>query len=129
MDVTPLVKAGQQIIQSYADGQFRVSGEVYSGRAIVFPDETQNWMFDGGVKDLSIDDFEPLIAKAQDIDVVLLGCGESVHFLSVELKNALKNNGLSVDVMGTGAACRTYNVLVAEGRRVVALLLPVSKSL
>lgn len=124
MDVTPLVRADQQIIQSYADGQFRVSGEVYKGAIIVSPDRTLNWAFQGDVQDISAEDFEPLFDKASDIDVVLLGCGAEIQFLSVELKNTLKNKGLSVDVMNTGAACRTYNVLMAEGRRVTAVLLP-----
>ncbi|MEM7650901.1 MAG: Mth938-like domain-containing protein [Pseudomonadota bacterium] len=124
MDVTPLVKAGQQIIQSYADGHFRISGKIYDSAVIVLPDSVQKWTFSGGVSELSEDDFAPLIDVADSIDVVLLGCGPQIQFLSHPLRNALKDKGLSVDVMDTGAACRTYNVLMAEGRRVAAALLP-----
>lgn len=125
MDVTPLVRAGQQIIQSYASGGFTVSGTRYESAVFVFPDKTVEWEFNGGVDALSEADFDVLSAQSDEIDVVLLGCGANIAFLSQPLKNSLKNKGLSVDVMDSGAACRTYNVLMAEGRRVVAALLPV----
>ena len=124
MDVTPLVRAGQQIIQSYANGGFTVSGRRFDGAVFIFPDKTVEWGFEGGVNTLSEDDFDALSAQSDEIDVVLLGCGANIAFLSKSLRNSLKNKGLNVDVMDSGAACRTYNVLVAEGRRVVAALLP-----
>ncbi|HOO81171.1 MAG TPA: Mth938-like domain-containing protein [Alphaproteobacteria bacterium] len=124
MDVTPLIRSGQQIIQSYSGGRFRVSGAVYEGALIVMPEGSQRWDFAGEVADLSEPDFVPLIEQAAEIDVVLLGCGATIQFLSSNLKNALKACGLNVEVMDSGAACRTYNVLMADGRRVAAALLP-----
>lgn len=125
MDVTPLVREGQQIIQSYTGGGFQVSGVRYEGAIFVSPDQTREWRNAGTVEGLCVEDFETLAAQAADIDVVLLGCGGQIKFLPRDLKNALKASGLSVEVMDSGAACRTYNVLLAEGRRVVAALLPV----
>lgn len=125
MDVTPLVRADQQIIQSYAGGRFKVSGEVYAGAVFVLPDQTVSWDCEGDISSLTEADFDFLADKADEIDVVLLGCGKATTFLSPKLKSSLKNKGLSVDVMDSGAACRTYNVLMAEGRRVAAALLPV----
>lgn len=125
MDVTPLVRADQQIIQSYSGGTFKVSGSAYSGAVFVLPEETTPWDFDGDPASLSEEDFDFLADKADDIDVILLGCGKATIFLSPNLKLALKTKGLNVDVMDSGAACRTYNVLMAEGRRVAAALLPV----
>lgn len=126
MDVTPLVKHGAQIIQSYAGGRFRVSGQVFEGAVIVAPSFVESWDVEGDcLKALRSQDFQSLIDQADEIDVVLLGCGARMQFMPVDLKTALKDKGLSVDVMDTGAACRTYNVLMAEGRRVVAALLPV----
>ena len=123
MDITPLIKSDQQVIQSYAGGVFKVSGVAYSQAVFVFPNETAVWNA-GDFESLSVADFEILIARSADIDVVLLGCGAKMRFLKPELRAALKARGLSVDVMDSGAACRTYNVLMAEGRRVVAALLP-----
>jgi uncharacterized protein len=124
MDVTPLVRKGAQIIQSYAGGKFRVSGQVYESPIIVMADETIVWPV-VSFENLKAEDFAPLAAKAGEIDVVLLGCGASMRFLPPELRAALKERGLAVDIMDTGAACRTYNVLMAEGRRVAAVLIPV----
>ena len=125
MDVTPLVKEGAQIIQGYADGGFRVSGALHNGAALVFQDKTVEWNVSGDVKALTEADFTPLFDVADDIDVVLLGTGKSMVFCDPALRNALKAQGLNIECMDSGAACRTYNVLMAEGRRVVAALLPV----
>jgi uncharacterized protein len=125
MDVTPLIRKGQQVIQSYAGGRFRISGQVYEGAVFVYPDEVCAWPEVSTPHYLKTQDFSALIDRAQDVDVVLLGCGSGIHFLDTELRAALRAKGLVIDVMDTAAACRTYNVLMAEGRRVVAALLPV----
>lgn len=122
MDVTPLVAAGQQILQSYAGGIFKISGVVYESAVIVTPSRTYSWNAD--FEHLTADDFVLIAEQANQIDVVLLGCGPQMRFLKPELRSALKARGLSVDIMDTGAACRTYNVLLAEGRRVAAALFP-----
>lgn len=124
MDITPLIKEGQQIIQSYAAGAFRISGISYEHAVFVSPVETIAWQA-SDFKALTIEDFSPLFEEAQNIDVVLLGTGGVMAFMDVALRSALRDKGLSVDIMPTDAACRTYNVLMAEGRRVVAALLPV----
>lgn len=88
----------------------------------------QAWDAAAPVKELSVDDFEPLIAMRDEFDVVLMGTGERMSFLQPDLKRELKEKGLHVEVMDSGAACRTYNVLMAEGRRVVAAMLPYSRT-
>jgi len=124
MDVTPLVREGQQIIQSYVGGRFKISGQIYDSAVIVQPEGTRPWAFDKDFSDIVESDFEGLLKQAASIDVVLFGTGAQQEFFSPALKRRLETQGLSVDVMDTGAACRTYNVLMAEGRRVVAALLP-----
>lgn len=125
MDVTPLVREGQQIIQSYTDGVFKISGETYEGAVLVAPSGTSAWNA-GSFADLSLESFDDLMGKVDEIDVLLIGTGESFQFMDGALKAQLSERGLPVDIMDTGAACRTYNVLMAEGRRVVAALLPAS---
>jgi uncharacterized protein len=127
MDVTPLVKAGSKIIQSYAGGSFRISGQLYTGPVIVTPDQVIAWDAPQEFSALTLEHFKPLVASCSEalLDVVLLGAGKNFAILPPALRAALKAQGLSVDVMDTGAACRTYNVLLAEGRRVLAALLPV----
>lgn len=122
MDVTPLVKKGQQIIQSYKGGGFKISGKTYDGAVIVTPESACLWQTGApDISGLTFSDFDVVPAEAE---VLLLGCGARIEFLPAPLKNALRQRGLNVDVMDTGAACRTYNVLMAEGRLVAAAMLP-----
>lgn len=123
MDVTPLVKEGAKIIQGYSDGSFRISGDVFDGAVIVFEDKVIRWDAAEKVDDLKQDDAKALIACSEDADVFLLGTGKSLTFPPAEFRKFLKESGVHVEVMDTGAACRTYNVLMAEGRRVAAALL------
>ena len=125
MDVTPLIKDNAKVIQSYAGGSFRVSGQVYDSAIIVMPESVLPWQIQNpaDVKELSEDDFKPLLDIKDQTDVVLLGTGEIQKFLEPALRKSLRESGLHVETMDTGAACRTYNVLMAEGRRVVAALL------
>ncbi len=126
MDVTPLIRSDQQVIQSYAGGQFRVSGAVYDHAILVTPQGTMTWEDPvDAIADLTLESFSQIIEMADEIDVVLLGCGAKMAFMDMALKKALSEKGLPVDVMDSGAACRTYNVIMAEGRRVVAALLTV----
>ncbi len=120
MDVTPLISHNAQVIQSYAGGIFKVSGESYNGAVLITATETVLWdvqSFDV----LSVSDFEIL---SKDVDVVLLGTGKTMSIIPPKLRAEIKGIGLSVDSMDTGAACRTYNVLMAEGRRVACTLFP-----
>ncbi len=126
MDVTPLISEGQQIIQSYAAGLFRISGISYKGAVIVAPNQTSEWAdAPENIDVLSVENFRPLLAHASEIDVILFGTGATMGFVPPKLRSELSALGLSIDVMDTGAACRTYNVLMAEGRRVVAVMMPV----
>lgn len=122
MDITPLVAQGASIIQSYAEGKFRISGMVYDGAVIVFPDHVESWT---GVAPLVPGHFQSLLNRRDAFDVVLLGCGKTVAPEMLTLRKDLKARGLHIEFMDTGAACRTFNVLLTEGRRVAAALLPV----
>ena len=122
MDVTPLIKTGTQVIQGDSGGQFKISCVAHDGAVRVTPEQTENWDFEGSVQDLNVSNFD----YVSNFDIVLLGTGKAMTLLPSELRQSLKDQGISVDVMDTGAACRTYNVLVAEGRNVCALLLSVS---
>lgn len=120
MDITPLVDAKSQVIRSYAPGQFTVSGVVHKSAVIVFPDRVTAWGFAGQARDLSVSDFKNIVG----VDILLVGCGAEGVFLP-ELRRVLKEEtGMMAEFMDTGAACRTYNVLMAEGRRVAAALIP-----
>ncbi len=125
MDITPLINVDQQVIQGYGQGRFRINGIVYGHPVIVLPSGTQRWNVAVSAPELTVEDFLPLIAQADELDVVLFGSGAASDRPGPDVRKALKDKGLNPEAMDTGAACRTYNVLMTEGRRVGAALLPV----
>ncbi|MEO1193127.1 MAG: Mth938-like domain-containing protein [Pseudomonadota bacterium] len=125
MDITPRVAEGRQIVESYGEGGFAISGQRYSGSVLVLPDRVQGWP----VTELAAATPESLAALAdleEPVEVLLLGCGEKQLFLPPSARQAFKDKlGLVVECMATGAACRTYNILVTEDRRAAAALIAV----
>jgi uncharacterized protein len=119
MELTPLVQPGRQIVERYGPGGFRISGTVYRGPVLVFPDRTLVWESAA----LTVEGLAPVTAQG-GIDLLLLGLGRRMIPVAPGLRAALRAAGIVVEAMDTGAACRTYNVLLAEERRVAAALLP-----
>jgi uncharacterized protein len=76
-------------------------------------------------KPLSPENFIRVLEEAGDIEVLLVGTGPELKRLPPELKQALKARGISSDPMSTGAAVRTYNIMLAESRAVAAALIAV----
>ncbi|MBM3533611.1 MAG: hypothetical protein FJX60_11315 [Alphaproteobacteria bacterium] len=124
MEITPLIPEGRQVIESYGDGRFRVSGIQIEGALLVLPTATFPWAA-GNVASMTLESLAPVLGADPPVEILLVGCGQRLTPLPPALKAALRERGIGADPMGTGAACRTYNVLMAEGRRVAAALLPV----
>ena len=122
MDVTPLVPKDRQVIESYGAGSFRVSGVMHQGAVMVLPLATYPW-FAASMTEISLDNLAPVIEAK--VEILLLGCGPKMIRLAPAVRQSLRDHGIVADVMDTGAACRTYNILLAEDRRVAAALLPV----
>ena len=104
-------------IDGYGPGFFRVGGQVIEGAVLVTENGARRW---GGVGDA-----EALLALAGAVDVIFVGTGADIAHLPGDLRDRLEGAGLGVEVMNSPAAARTYNVLLSEGRRVAAALLPV----
>lgn len=119
MELTLLVPPGRQVIERYAPSGFRVSGAIYLGPVLIFPDRTEAW----AEAAMTIEGLAPVIAHG-GIELLLLGFGRRMVPLAATVRASLKAAGIAVEPMDTGAACRTYNVLLAEDRRVAAALLP-----
>jgi uncharacterized protein len=122
MDVSPLIAADRQVIDSYGTDSFRVSGVVHSGAIIVFPDATLPWAA-AGTAAITRESLAPVVTRG-GIEILLIGCGRRMVPLPKVLREELRAAGIVADAMDTGAACRTYNILLAEDRRVAAALLP-----
>ena len=113
--------AGLLTFSSHGPGYVSVNGTRYEGSVMVCGrDVVPNWApngFDG----LNASQFERLANTGAEI--VLFGSGERQRFPSLELIKPLIIKGIGVEVMNTKAACRTYNILVAEGRQVACGIL------
>ncbi len=104
-------------VEGYGEGFFRVGGAVFHGPLVVGPAGVQSWQ--------GYEDAQPLLALKQDIDVLFIGTGAEIAHLPTGLRATLEEAGLGVEVMASPAACRTYNVLLSEGRRIALALIPV----
>lgn len=117
MRLTEISYGSALAIESYGPGFFRVGTHVLRGACLITPWDAGPW---GGL----VDTAAPL-ALIGRIDVLLLGMGVDLSPVPREFRMALEAAGIGVEPMNSPAACRTYNVLLGEGRRIAAALLPV----
>ena len=119
MELTQVSQTGRQVIERYGASGFRVSGTIYLGPVLVFPDRTIAWA-DAAI---SVTALAPVVEHG-GVELLLLGLGRRMVPVAAALRISLKACGIAIEPMDTGAACRTYNVLLSEDRRVAAALLP-----
>lgn len=104
-------------VDGYGPGFFRIGGEVHDAPLALMPSGVVAW---GG-----LDDTAPLLAAAGVVDVILFGMGSEIAHIPAGMRTKLEQAGIGAEVMSSPQACRTYNVLLGEGRRVALALLPV----
>ena len=109
MDITPKISANAKVIQGYTPGSVRISSVVYTAPVFVTPETVMPW--DGT--------YDSLVNLSVGVEILLVG---GVGDLPADIRNRLRTNGVGVDMTDLGAACRTFNVLMAEGRKVAAAL-------
>ena len=124
LEVSTLVAEGSKLVTSYGDGVFRFGEETVTGSILLFPESVYSWNVTKS-EDITPDSFSQVIDKADDIEILLLGMGTRLTPVPVAWRQALKPHGIVIEPMDTGAACRTYNVLVSEARRVAAAMIAV----
>jgi len=113
-----------QLIRNYGPGHFLISGRDWRSPVLVTPTRTTAWNV-VRAEDLALDNLAALGEAPTPTEFLVVGCGPRSVFLPPALRASLKSAGLSLEVVDTGSACRIYNVLLAEGRRVAAALIPV----
>ena len=122
LDLSPVNIEGRNIIQSYGNGKFQISDKEYDHSVLVFPDQIIPWS-PIDTNNLIVDDFKKVLTVRPVVELLLLGCGKTTWFLPLPLRDELKEKGLVLEPMDTGAACRTFNVLLGEDRRIAAALM------
>jgi len=111
----------QYIVTAYSAGQVAVNGRALSRSLLLLPDRIDESWGPDNFSALALSHIEQLALLP--CDVLLLGTGARQHFPSPALLRPLIETGRGFEVMDTSAACRTYNILVAEGRAVAAALI------
>lgn len=115
---------GQHLIDAYGDGGFRFAEMSHRGSILALPSGVRAWEVTApeGITAASL---APVLAEAGAIELLLLGTGPEIRPLPAALRARLREAGIGVEAMQTGAAARTYNVLLAERRKVAAALIAV----
>ena len=110
------------MVDSYGPGRFRIASVVWNSCVIVTPEQTVEWPI-SRISDIDTSSLRPVLNADPGIEVLLIGTGKKMERIPTDLRECIRAQGVGVDSMDTGAACRTYNVLLAEGRRVAAALM------
>jgi uncharacterized protein len=124
MEVRPVIAVGRQQIQAYREGGFTVAGTSHEGSLLVMPERTLPWRVDT-LAAVTVDSMAPITEAEPAVELLILGCGREFAPAPPSLREALRAHGIVIEAMATPAACRTYNVLLAEDRRVAAALIAV----
>jgi uncharacterized protein len=120
MRMTEIRMEGQRPVDGYGPGGFRIDGDWHEGSLVLLP---------AGVRPLdgppTLESLAAVLAAAEELDVLLVGTGPEIAPLPRPVRAALEAAGIGVETMSTPSACRTYNVLLTENRRVAAALVAI----
>jgi uncharacterized protein len=113
---------GKAPIDAYGNGGFRFAGMSHRGSILCLPSGIQAWE---PVQPLDVPSLAPALAEKDALALLILGTGRRQELPAPDLRRAFAEAGVALEAMDTGAACRTYNMLLAEGRDVGAALVAV----
>ncbi len=114
-----------KLVSNYGPGFFEINSDRYTSSICLHGNDIfENWQH-GNSRSLSLQNFEQIIEARPEI--LILGTGKNLEFPKPVLMAELHKKGIVLEAMGTSAACRTYNVLVSERRRVAAALMMIEK--
>ena len=115
---------GRAPVDAYGNGGFRFAEMSHRGSILCLPSGIHGWE-PGDDAALRLEDFERVFQQAEKIEILLVGTGTELKPLPPAMRQAFREAGISADPMSTGAAVRTYNVLLAEDRAVAAALVAI----
>lgn len=124
MEFTEITSSEEAFIAGYGDGGFRMGEGRFDGSMLITPTGFYPW--DVQTKeDISIENLNLILEMADQIEILIIGMGVSMAFLPKDIRHMFAKNDIAIEVMDTGAAARTYNVLLQEGRKVTAALIAI----
>lgn len=113
-----------QIIHRYGGGGFSIAKQPYEGSQLVSMRKTTGWAVTHS-DDITFESLKPLIETENPPELILFGLGETPTTHLPEIRTQLHALNIKMDVMSTAAACRTWNILLTEGRRAAAAILAI----
>jgi uncharacterized protein len=116
MELNEIKFTGQPPVDSYGPGFFRIENEIVEGALIISPEGLKSWA--------GLDDLNPLMGLADQVDVVFIGMGADIAPLPKDIVAKFEEARVPFEVMNSASACRTYNILLSEERRVALAVLP-----
>jgi len=124
MEVREAHFPGRPPLEAYGNGGFRFADMSHRGSILCLPSGVYGWQ-PRDADALTVDDFARVLAEAGTIEILLVGTGYELKRLSEDLRQAFRDARIAAEPMSTGAAVRTYNVLMAEDRAVAAALMAI----
>lgn len=115
---------GRYHIDAFGAGGFRFADMSHRGSILALPAGVHIWPV-SSFAEVTIESLQPVLDAADTIDFLLIGTGHDIAFVPAALRERFREAGITIEGMATGAAARTYNVLVGEDRRVAAALIAV----
>ncbi len=123
MEMRPAHYPARAPIDAYGGGGFKFANMAHTGHLLCMPSGIYGWSVDP--QRLTLEDFAKVFSETEPVEVMLVGIGAEIRLLPKDIRQAFRDRGISCDVMNTGAAVRTFNVLLSEGRPVAAALIAV----
>ena len=117
--------AGANIIRAYRVGEVTVNNQIHTNSLVLMPDHLLDPWGPTQVSELGLQDFMQIADMHPE--VVILGTGARLRFPDPAMTRPLMQAHIGMEVMDTAAACRTYNILMGEGRRVAAALMMIER--
>jgi uncharacterized protein len=124
IEMRPAHFPGRAPVDAYGNGGFRFAGMSHRGSILMLPSGIHAWNVTSAA-DLRPEAFRTVLAEADSVELLLIGAGPEPVVLDPQLRALFRENGIFADCMPTGAAARTFNVLLAEKRAVAAALIAV----
>ena len=113
-----------QLVHGYGEGGFRVSGTRHTGSLVLLPREAQQWIPPENLDDLQFADLAPLLGDLRP-PLFVLGAGGAPMHPFIDLAAQFREHDIAFELLSTAAACRTWNVLMSEGRNAAAALVAI----
>jgi len=113
-------------IDAYGNGGFRFAGMSHKGSILCLPSGIFEWAGVESIGDVSLQSLQKVLDERERVGLLLLGAGPDLKRPGLDVRQAFEAARVGLEIMDTGAACRTFNVLLAEGRAVAAALIAVA---